>query len=147
MNEARYDDLLSNVYIRLGDLLRSEEQPRGAADEYLKALNIRLRTCSAHDRMLCDAHFSLALAYVDLSSEKFSTDDALESKRLALEQYLKAREALRQEIVFKVGAGKDANEARELVDELTETIEALQTDVRLTLRFLLYQCNLILTAI
>jgi tetratricopeptide (TPR) repeat protein len=129
LNETHNEHLLSDVYIRLGDLLRIEEQPRAAADEYLKALTIRLRTCPPHDRMLCDAHFSLAMAYVDLSSEKFATGEALESKRLALEHYLKAREVLQQEVAVKAGTEK-VEEAQELVDELTETIEALQADLQ-----------------
>lgn len=128
LNDVSNENLLSDVYIRLGDLLRIEEQPRAAADEYLKALTIRLRTCPAHDRMLCDAHFSLALAYVDLSSDKFATGEAFESKQLALEQYLKAREVLRQEVAINLGTEK-VNEPQELIDELTETIEALQADV------------------
>lgn len=132
--------LLSHVYIRIGDLLRQDEQVHEALYEYEKALHIRDGLCESSDRLLCDAHFALAVTHVDLSSAKSgSEEDPIEHKHRALYHYRGARECLNlslMELSGKNEAGseankeKDVNELKDLIDVLTETIDALEADLK-----------------
>lgn len=119
--------LLSDVYIRLADLMKLNDTIAEAIEEYSKALQIRLTACAANDRSLSDAHYSLAVAHVYNSAEKEA--DALGEKRKALEHYRKARGVLLLGTgVGAGGAGKE-EEDKDIVDVLTETIDALAAEI------------------
>jgi nuclear autoantigenic sperm protein len=83
---------LSDVYMRLGDLMRFNSNVAASIEEYQKALSIRLSSCAPHDRMISDTHFSLAVAYVYNASEKDSDVDPEQEKRKALSHYKKSQE-------------------------------------------------------
>lgn len=108
----------------MGDLMRLEEKPDIAVEEYSKALNIRERLCKQGDRGLCDAHFCLATAFIDLSSKKEASEVA-RCKESALSHYRTARDVL----IVERNESKDHSETSELIDELTETIQALEVEL------------------
>ena len=83
---------LSDVYMRLGDLMRFNSNVAASIEEYQKALTIRLSSCAPHDRMISDTHFSLAVAYVYNASEKDSDVDPEQEKMKALSHYKKSQE-------------------------------------------------------
>lgn len=118
--------ILSSVYIRLGDLMRLEERPGEAVTEYDKARIIREKVCQPHDRELCDVYFCLAGAFIDLSA-KVDESEASEKKQEALVNYRRARDVL---LVRKpLMSGADVQEIEDLVDILTESIDALQVEM------------------
>eukprot|EP01033_Poteriospumella_lacustris_P010899 gene10898-7754_t len=115
-----------DVYIRLGDLMRLEERPGEAVTEYDKARIIREKVCQPHDRELCDVYFCLAGAFIDLSA-KVDESEASEKKQEALVNYRRARDVL---LVRKpLMSGADVQEIEDLVDILTESIDALQVEM------------------
>jgi tetratricopeptide (TPR) repeat protein len=119
-----YEQLLSSVYIRLGDLMRLEERPADAVTEYMKALSLREKICSSNDRDLCDVYFCLAVAYVDLSS-KVEEMEVKDRKKDALEFYRKARMVLQNQSEICA----ESEDVQDLIDILTETIDALTMEL------------------
>lgn len=91
-SSAACKSFLSDVYMRLGDLMRFNSNVAASIEEYQKALIIRLSSCAPHDRMISDTHFSLAVAYVYNASEKDSGVDPEQEKMKALSHYKKSQE-------------------------------------------------------
>jgi len=91
-DSAACKSFLSDVYMRLGDLMRFNSNIGASIEEYQKALNIRLASCAPHDRMISDTHFSLAVAYVYNASEKDTDVDPVQEKLKALSHYKKSLE-------------------------------------------------------
>ena len=87
-----YDDLLAEVYERLGDLQKFNGSYAESIKEYLRALELRTAVCQPSDRRLAMAHFNIAVAYVYNSGEEGV--DLLAEKRRALKHYKAARAAL-----------------------------------------------------
>jgi hypothetical protein len=59
--------------------------------EYKKALELKSKLCSKHDRALSNIHFLIAIAYIYRAAEK-SNIDPLQDKREALEHYQLSKE-------------------------------------------------------
>lgn len=106
--------------------MRLEERPGEAVIEYDKARIIREKVCQPHDRELCDVYFCLAGAFIDLSA-KVDETEVSEKKQEALANYRRARDVLlvRKPLV----SGTDVEEIEDLVDILTESIDALQVEM------------------
>lgn len=109
--------------------MRLEERPGEAVTEYDKARLIREKLCQPHDRELCDVYFCLAGAFIDLSA-KVEGSEAVEKKQEALVNYRRARDVLlvRKSLV----SGADLQEIEDLVDILTESIDALQVEMNIS---------------
>lgn len=155
---ARPDDdevnlSLAEVYCRLGDLQKFNGNFPGAISEYGKCLKIRSAICPVGDRLLSEANYNLAVAHIYNSGEEGV--DVIAEKRNAMRYYRAAREVLMAArnsgsvsavapVSDTVDAPslsakeqEDANERKELADELNETIGALNVEIQAALKAML----------
>jgi uncharacterized FlaG/YvyC family protein len=110
-----------------------------SVEEYSKAFEIRSRISSPTDRILSNVHFLLAVAHIYKSSEK-EVADPIAEKQQALTHYIQSRKVLEERLKLPKSqttteeeenkANKANNEIKELIDELTETIDALRTEIK-----------------
>lgn len=154
------DIRLSEVYVRIGDLQRINNLYDEALDEYKKSLTICDVICKASDRQYSDIHFAIAVTYIyksgaenaDKAKEKSSAKEhytrAKESISLRLAELLQtgptpaaigSSSSSSSSSSTSTSAVQDSDvklwekevaDARELVDELTETIEALTAEIK-----------------
>ena len=146
---------LAEVYCRLGDLQKFNGNFPGAITEYGECLKIRSAICPVGDRLLSEANYNLAVAHIYNSGEEGV--DVIAEKRNAMRYYRAAREVLMAarnsgsvQVVAPVcdtvdapslslKEQEDANERKELADELNETIGALNVEIQVSaLMFLFY---------
>lgn len=106
--------------------MRLEERPADAVGEYEKARTVREGVYEPHDRELCDVYFCLAAAYIDLAS-KVEESEVLMKKQEALNYYKKARNVL--QLQKSDVTAVDITEVDDLIDILTESIDALQVEL------------------
>jgi chromosome segregation ATPase len=107
-----------------------------SVEEYSKALEIRSRISSSTDRILSNIHFLLAVAHIYKSSEK-EVSDPIAEKQQALTHYIQSRKVLEERLKLPKSQttteeeeNKANGEIKELIDELTETIDALRTEIK-----------------
>jgi hypothetical protein len=154
--DSSHDISLSEVYESLGDVHKFNGNFPAAIEEYTRSVGLREVACEEHDRLLAQAYYSLAVAYIYLSGEKeegengqdTGKDGVLSAKRAALRHYQKAKEVLlKQPPTSQVPPAetesstpeeeekrerekKDRADRAELCDEITETIVALEQEIR-----------------
>ncbi len=78
--------LLSEVYVRLGDLKQFNEDIPGSLIEYENALKIREAVCAPSDRAVSSIHYTLGTTHLYNSKEK-TTSDPLDEMNKALHHY------------------------------------------------------------
>lgn len=140
--------IFQQVYVRLGDVQRMNGNTAEAVEEYTKALALRSRISPNSHRILSNIHYLLAIAYIYKSSED-KNSDPIEEKRHALHHYELSRAELQKQLKTgsesssssaaatssssssseKVTEEANNNDVKELIDELTETIDALRGDI------------------
>ena len=116
------------MYTRLGDILRINGKYSESIAEYLKALSIRQKI-STVDRILSNLHFLLAVCYIYKSSEKDILDPLAEKKH-AFNHYSESRSVLQRLIESKSESESSQTDIKELIEELTETIDALGLEIK-----------------
>jgi HAT1-interacting factor 1 len=148
--------VFSQIYLRLGDLLRLNCKFQDAIREYSRSLEIQSSICAPSDRILSNIYFNLAVAYIYQSSEK-DTANPIHDKEFALQNYIAARDVLvagakeqssssssSSSSMTTVSNATDSsssssstteeekktNDIEELIDELNETIEALKAEIK-----------------
>ena len=138
---------IGEVYLRLGDLQKSNGNYTQAVEDYLQSLAIYGKVCGQDSRILADLHYSLATAYIYASGVEEGQAQALKTK--GLEHYVQCAQVFellvakaQQEVATSNGkapapAGgskttpeEDVKEFSEIVDELKETIEATKQELR-----------------
>eukprot|EP01034_Spumella_vulgaris_P029802 gene29802-36909_t len=120
---------LIEIHVRLGDLLRFNDNLPDAIVEYEKALVIRNKICEKHDTLLSDVHFSLAVVYIYNANEKDSGVNPVLERKKALVHYTTAKEILQLWLAANK-ASPDFDFMSENVDMLQETIDALESDIK-----------------
>lgn len=127
--------LLSETYTRLGDLMKLNGKLDESISEYKKALELKSKLCSKHDRALSNIHFLIAIAYIYRAAEK-SNIDPLQDKREALEHYQLSKEVLckKLEIDGDSISTTSKEEIKELIDELSENVDALRSEIDETVK-------------
>ncbi|CAE7393999.1 NASP, partial [Symbiodinium microadriaticum] len=68
--DPTHDEFLSEVYEALGDVSRFNGNFQGAIEEYKKCVQLREAALDDSDRLLAQAHYSLAVAYIYNAGEE-----------------------------------------------------------------------------
>ena len=149
-----------DIYCRLGDIFTCSDSYQLALDEYKKCLDLALDTkfsLPQSDEIFIEVYYLIAVAHV-YNSKQEGIDEKQE-KILALENYKKCRDALKlwlqdsenipsatDSIVLESSSSSSAslsnisqiskkqqffNERKESLDEVNETIAALDGDIKL----------------
>ncbi len=115
----------------MGDLQRLNNNSEDAITEYTKALEILKTLVPAHDRSLSQIYFNLAVAHIYRSGDKAPTISPIVEKKKALGYYTQAKEVLELWLKQSAEASEtDKKDMNELVVELTETIVALNAEIK-----------------
>lgn len=66
---------LAKVHSRLGDLQKANGNSTGSISDYIISLSIRSKCLDRYDKLVADAHFSLAQAYVEAPNSQARMED------------------------------------------------------------------------
>jgi len=131
------DLMLAQVYLRTGDHKRFGGFYGQAIEEYKKCMELRTACMMEHDRTLAEVHFMIAITHIYNSGEE-DTDCQAEKER-ALYHYRKAHKILQLGINKSLNSDSeketkgnfevDQSQQQEIIEELEETIDSLQSEI------------------
>mmetsp|Transcript_10240 Transcript_10240/g.15510 ORF Transcript_10240/g.15510 Transcript_10240/m.15510 type:complete len:346 (-) Transcript_10240:160-1197(-) len=119
--DSKWDISLSEVYHCLGEVCRFDGNYNGSIDEYKKCVNLRESVCEDSDRLLAEAHYSLAVAYTYNAGEENPTENRMK----AVQHHKKAMEVLQN-----ANKKSPSEEIEDLIDEVKETIVELEKAIK-----------------